>query len=229
MLAVDKNLFKNEEHLKKILEGKCTSRLENLNDPLYNKNQTLNVLKRREQMMENKKNSRLAHLSKGVDMIGCGNTYDSQKVKSLLAKQKYLTEMIQKEKTMSQSRKLNHNFGNGKNLTDSSQVYAKQTKAIPGDENLVNKRVSQSYSRNRGSRSVNPVERPNSRGTNPSVTQRNSRVNFEQYPEMANSRQIVRDSLSNVADFNEPSYRSKRGSRRSHGYMSNSQSIIILF
>ena len=171
----------------------------------------------------------MAHLSKGVDMIGCGNTYDSQKVQSLLAKQKYLTEMIQKEKTLSQSRKLNSNFANAQKMTNASQTYARQTGAIPGYEDLANKRVSQSHSRNRGSRSLNQVNRSNSGGTNPSVTQRNSRPSVEQYPEMANSRNIVRDSLSNVADFNEPSYRSKRGSRRSHGYMSNSQSIIILF
>lgn len=224
LLMVDKNLYKNEEHLKKILEGKCTFRMENLDDPLYNKNQTLNVLKRRVQMAGNQQNTHNARQAKGVDMIGCGNTYDSKKVETLLAKQKYLTELIHKEKKMTQSRRIGKPMGQPPAMRESRGMYARQTGALPGFEAMP---VSQSHQRNRGSNATRGSRRV-SGVMDEGMAMGNTRESLGSYHNRRESRNMeqIQDSLSNVADMVDQGYQTKRESRRSQGYMSNSHRKI---
>lgn len=228
LLMVDKNLYKNEEHLKKILEGKCTFRLENLDDPLYNKNQTLNVLKRRVQMKGNQNNSRNIRQAKGVDMIGCGNTYDTKKVETLLAKQKYLTELIHKEKKMTQSRRIGKPMGQPPAMRESRGMYARQTGAVPGFEGMA---ISQSHQRNRGSNATRG-SRQMSGTMDEGMAMGNTRESLGSYQNRRDSRNTdkIQDSLTNVAHMVDQGYQTRRESRRSQGYMSNShRNCLLLF
>lgn len=87
---MDKNMFYNQEHLRKILEGTQDQYMQRLGDGADKDNYPLEVLKRKEWVRQNKqKNAQSRNCNNRVDMIGSGNLFDSSKLETMIARENY--------------------------------------------------------------------------------------------------------------------------------------------
>lgn len=83
-------MFYNQKHLQKILEGKQNQYMQNLCEQKEASSYPLETLKRKEWVRQNmEKGGSTGKCSKGVNMIGSGNIFDSSKVETMIARENY--------------------------------------------------------------------------------------------------------------------------------------------
>lgn len=189
-MTVDKNLFYNQKHLQKILEGKQDHYMQNIKDPNNMDTFSLEVLKRKEWVRQNKERANNSNNCKNrVDMIGSGNMYDSSKIETMIARENFLKNKFSKNYSQPQKTPISEN-----------QDLSKKSKS-----NYSEQEKKSNYSRN----SRNSGYRESMEGW----PARNS----SDIHSRRRSTGVVRDSL-NAKQHNDQLFMKKSGPRKSLGY-----------
>lgn len=131
LLAVDKNLYYNQKHLENILNGTQNQYLEKINDPMNVNSYPIDVLKRKEWVRQNQESKQEKGFRKnGMDMIGTGNLFDSSKVETIIARDKYFQNKFHQKGEFNeqstgkdtQSQTQNHESGRRSEMSRQSHV-----------------------------------------------------------------------------------------------------------
>ena len=211
LLTVDNNLYYNQNHLKNILNGTQNHYMQNISDSHPMDSFSLDVLKRKEWVRQNKEKAMLnTNCKNRVDMIGSGNVYDSSKIETMIARENFLKS------------KFNQDYSKKKSVTEMSENKSRNSE-------INNSQVSRhsNYSRNSQAERKSQIDRKSQyrESMEQGWPARNSDVSSQSQRRRSNG--VVRDSM-NAKEHNDRLFMKKNAKRKSMGYTNISRGKILI-